>query len=177
MKYQKLIATMVITTALAGCVTEAPRYTQHTGNDVYTNDGYGSGISKRDVGTVLGGVGGAAIGSTMGKGNGRIAATAAGAILGGLIGNSVGGSLDNADASYANQTTQRALETAPAGQALPWRNPESGNSGVVIPQAPYQTSDGSYCREFQQKIVVGGKAQSGYGKSCRQADGSWQIVQ
>ncbi|MEI7669032.1 MAG: RT0821/Lpp0805 family surface protein, partial [Pseudomonadota bacterium] len=117
------------------------------------------------------------LGSTMGGGNGRIATTAAGAILGGLAGSALGSSLDKADAVFANRTTQTALETAPAGQALPWRNPQSGNSGVVIPQAPYQTSDGSYCREYTQKIAVGGKTQSGYGKACRQRDGSWQIIQ
>ena len=166
MKIQKLVAAALVTTLLAGCNPPPPGAGQQTG-----------GVSKQDIGTVLGGVGGAVIGSTVGGGRGRVVATAAGAILGGLAGNSIGGSLDRADAAYATQTTQRALETAPAGQAMPWNNPQSGNSGVVIPQAPYQTSDGTYCREFQQKIVVGGQRQSGYGKACRQPDGSWQIVQ
>lgn len=166
MKLKTIISLALITTMLAGCNPPPPGAGQQTG-----------GISKQDIGTVLGGVGGAVIGSTMGKGNGRIATTAAGAILGGLVGNSIGGSLDKADAAMANQTTQRALETAQPGQALPWSNQQSGNSGSITPQAYYQTSDGSYCREFQQTIVVGGKRQNGFGKACRQPDGSWQIVQ
>ena len=33
------------------------------------------------------------------------------------------------------------------------------------------------CREFQQTLVVNGQEQPGYGKACRQPDGSWKIVQ
>lgn len=166
MKLQKYVALALVTTLLAGCNPPPPGAGQQTG-----------GISKQDIGTVLGGVGGAVIGSTIGGGKGRLVATGAGAVLGGLAGNAIGSSLDKADAAYYNRTTQRALETAPTGQAMPWSNPQSGNSGVVIPQAPYQLADGSYCREYQQRIVVGGQTQSGYGKACRQPDGSWKIVQ
>ena len=166
MKLKSIISIALITTMLAGCNPPPPGAGQQTG-----------GISKQDIGTVLGGVGGAVIGSTMGRGNGRIATTAAGAILGGLAGSSIGSSLDKADAAAANQTTQRALETAQPGQSLPWSNQQSGNSGTVTPRAYYQTSDGSYCREFEQTIIVGGQKQSAYGKACRQPDGSWKIVQ
>ncbi len=166
MKLQKFIAIAMVTTMLAGCNPPPPGAGQDTG-----------GISKQDIGTVLGGVGGAVIGSTMGGGNGRIATTAAGAIIGGLAGSSIGRSLDQADAAYANRTAQRAFETAPTGQAVAWRNPDSGNSGTVVPQAAYQTADGTYCREYQQTIVVGGQSQNAYGKACRQPDGTWKIIQ
>jgi hypothetical protein len=33
------------------------------------------------------------------------------------------------------------------------------------------------CREFQQTIVVNGQEQPGYGKACRQPDGTWKIVE
>lgn len=166
MKLKKIMAVALVTTMLAGCNPPPPGAGQQTG-----------GISKQDIGTVGGGVLGALAGSTIGGGRGRIVATAAGAILGGFAGSSIGKSLDQADAAYANQTAQRALETSQPGQALPWRNPESGNSGVIVPQAPYQTADGTYCREFQQSIIVGGQKQSAYGKACRQPDGSWKIMQ
>jgi surface antigen len=166
MKYQKLIAVALVTTMLAAC-NPPP---QGAGNQTL-------GASKQDIGTLLGGIGGGIIGSNVGKGKGKTVATIAGALLGGLAGNSIGGSLDKADAAYLGNTTNQALETAPAGQAMPWSNPQSGNYGTVIPQAPYKVAGGGYCREFQQKIVVGGKTQSGYGKACRQPDGSWQIVE
>lgn len=37
--------------------------------------------------------------------------------------------------------------------------------------------DNAYCREFTKTIYVGGRAQQGYGTSCLQPDGSWQITQ
>ena len=136
----------------------------------------GGGLDKSDIGTGLGAVGGAVIGSSFGKGNGRVLGGVLGGLLGAGIGHEVGASLDRADMTYYQQTQQRALETAPAGQSLPWNNPQSGHSGVVIPAAPYKNDSGQYCREFQNKITVGGKTQSGYGTACRQPDGSWQIV-
>ncbi len=166
MKLQKIISAVLVTTMLAGC---NPPTQPGVGQDTF-------GISKQDIGTVLGGVGGAVIGSTMGRGNGRIATTAAGAVLGGLAGSAIGKSLDKADAAYAAQNAQKALETAPAGQSTGWQNPDSGNSGSITPKAPYQNSNGQYCREFTQTIVVGGEKQQGYGTACRQQDGTWQIV-
>jgi surface antigen len=99
-----------------------------------------------------------------------------GAGAGGLIGSQIGASLDRGDQAALHQTTQTALETAPANQALPWRNPNSGNYGTVIQGAVYQ-NQGQYCREFQQTLVVGGQQQQGDGKACRQPDGSWKVVQ
>ena len=166
MTLKKIISLALVTTMLAGC---NPPTQPGVGQDTF-------GVSKQDIGTVLGGVGGAVIGSTMGGGNGRIATTAAGAILGGLAGSAIGKSLDKADAQYAAQNTQRALENAPSGQSVPWQNPQSGNSGSVTPGAPTQNANGQYCREFTQTIVVAGQKQQGYGNACRQSDGTWQIV-
>lgn len=136
----------------------------------------GGGFSKSDVGTGIGAIAGGVAGAQFGKGDGRLLTTALGALAGAAVGNSVGASLDRADMTYYNTAQQRALETAQAGQSLPWNNPESGNSGSFTPAKPYKAADGTYCREFSQKINVGGKTESGYGTACRQPDGSWQIV-
>lgn len=37
-------------------------------------------------------------------------------------------------------------------------------------------SDGTYCREFQHDVIIGGAVQASYGTACLQADGSWKIV-
>jgi surface antigen len=136
----------------------------------------GGGFSKQDWGTGIGAIGGAVAGAQFGKGDGKLVTTALGTLIGAGIGNSVGSSLDRADMQYFDRTTQRALETSPSGKALPWNNAESGNSGVITPTNYYKNETGQYCREFQNKIVVGGKTQNGYGTACRQPDGSWQIV-
>ncbi len=130
---------------------------------------------KEQMGTVGGAVLGGLAGSTIGGGSGQLWATGAGVLIGSLIGSSIGQSLDRADRQYMSQTTQRALEDGQTGQPVEWRNPDSGNYGTVVPQKAYQQNN-TYCREYSQNIVVGGKTERAYGTACRQPDGTWQIV-
>jgi surface antigen len=136
----------------------------------------GGGVNKQDIGTVLGAVGGGVLGAQIGGGSGRTAAIIGGTLLGAALGNSMGASLDKADMTYYHQTSQQAMESGQPGQSFPWQNPQSGNSGVVIPSNYYQASNGQYCREYTQRVTVGGKTQEAYGTACRQPDGTWQVV-
>lgn len=136
----------------------------------------GMGGPKQTGGTLLGGIGGAAIGSQFGKGTGRVVGVAAGTLLGALLGSEVGRSLDKADLEYANSANARA-EAAPIGQPIHWNNPQTGNSGTVTPvRDGTDTATGAYCREFQQTVTIGGKTQQAYGTACRQPDGTWKVV-
>jgi surface antigen len=99
-----------------------------------------------------------------------------GALLGGLAGGAIGNRMDAADKQQQAQAAQKAFDTTPSGQAVPWRNPDTGNNGAVTPTRTYQTASGQYCREFQQTITVGGENHNAYGTACRQPDGSWKIV-
>lgn len=136
----------------------------------------GPGIRKEEFGLLSGAAAGAIVGSNIGGGKGNIAAIALGTLLGSALGADIGRSLDRADLEYYNRKSQMALETVPSGQALPWQNPETGTSGVVKPLNYYQNDSGQYCREYTQSISVGGKSQEGYGRACRQPDGTWKIV-
>lgn len=156
MMHTKLIAAGALALALTSCTTGGP---------------------KQTGGTLLGGIGGAVIGSQFGKGTGQLVGVAAGTLLGAFLGSEIGSSLDKADQTYANQTAQRSFESAPSGQSMGWKNPDSGHSGSITPMKTYQLNNGQYCREFTQTINVGGKVQQGYGTACRQPDGTWQIVQ
>ena len=131
---------------------------------------------KQGLGTLAGAGLGALAGSQIGSGKGQLAAVAIGALLGGLAGSEIGKSLDRADKAAMQRTTQRTLETAPSGQTVAWRNPDSGHSGTIRPQPAYQERSGKYCREFRQTVTVGGKTEEAYGTACRQPDGSWKIV-
>lgn len=161
---KKIAASLAIIALLAGC--------QQNGMGATTI----GGVNKQDAGTILGGVGGALLGSQVGKGKGQLVGVAAGTLLGAALGNSIGASLDRADMTYYNRTSQQALETVEPGQTLPWRNPQTGNSGTVTPSRYYQ-SGGQYCREYTQTIKVGGKVSEGVGTACRNEDGTWQIQQ
>ena len=138
--------------------------------------GSGTGINKADIGTLLGAGGGAVVGAQFGKGKGQLLGVAAGTLLGAALGHSIGASLDKADMAYYNQTSQNALETGRTGTQASWRNPDSGNSGTITPTRTYE-ANGTYCREYTQTINVGGRMEEGHGRACRQADGTWQIIQ
>ena len=147
-----LVSTILVAFLLMGCESTGPKAT-------------------------VGGLGGAAAGGLLaaalgGKGTG----IAAGTILGGLIGGVVGDRLDAADRARASAAASQALESTPSGQSVAWRNPDSGNSGVVTPVRTYQVPGGQYCREYTQTINIGGEPHHSYGTACRQPDGSWKIV-
>lgn len=133
----------------------------------------GGGPSKTAIGAVGGAVAGGILGEVIGGHGGDIAA---GAIAGGLLGAFAGNILDQRDRQIANEVAQRSLETMPSGQSSGWQNPDTGNSGSFTPTRTYQQADGTYCREFTQEIVVGGKREQAYGTACRQPDGTWKIV-
>ncbi|MHA1599692.1 MAG: RT0821/Lpp0805 family surface protein [Alphaproteobacteria bacterium] len=130
------------------------------------------GRCNRDVlGALIGGAGGAALGSTIGKGDGQTAAIIGGAILGVLVGGSIGRTMDNVDQHCIGQ----ALENAPDGRTIVWQNPSSNAQYEVTPTRTVQVADGRYCREYTTTAVVAGSNQQVYGRACRQPDGSWEI--
>ncbi len=131
--------------------------------------------AKQNVGAVGGAVAGGLLGSQFGKGDGRLIMTGVGTLLGALAGSEVGASLDRADRLALDQNTQRAY-SAPLNQPIVWNNPNNGNSVVVTPTRDGRTPSGSYCREFQQTITVGGRREEAFGTACQQPDGSWKIV-
>ena len=151
-----VIATVLATTLLTGC---AGTY------------------NKATTGAALGAITGTALAYGLGKDSSKKNLwLVAGAGLGALVGNNIGAQLDERDRLLAGQTLQHTLEEAPTNAVGSWNNPDSGNSGTVTPTVTRYT-DGQPCREFTTTIDVGGQSQQGYGTACRQADGSWKIVQ
>ena len=68
------------------------------------------------------------------------------------------------------------LESIPDNAQTKWVNPNTNESGTMT-VIKTNSNSGTPCREFTQTIYVGGKAVQGYGTACRQADGSWKIIQ
>ncbi len=156
MKASKITAVVLATALMAGCVTQ--------------------GNQKEFAGTLLGaGLGGLA-GSKIGGGKGQLAAVAVGTLAGAFIGRGIGQSLDNVDKLYAERAHSSAA-AVPVGQTIAWNNPNSGNSGTVTAvRDGTNAQTGAYCREYRTTVDVGGRSQEAYGTSCRQPDGSWQII-
>ena len=131
---------------------------------------------KQTAGTLVGAGLGALLGSQIGGGKGKLAAVAVGALAGAWAGSEVGKSLDRADRIYAQRNAQDSLEYSQTGQSKGWKNPDSGHSGTLTPTRTYKTASGQNCRDFETTIYVDGKQETGTGRACRQADGTWQII-
>lgn len=128
-------------------------------------------VNNEGIGTVTGGVVGGLLGSQFGGGSGKVAAAAGGALLGAYLGGNIGRTMDKVD----RMEMQRALETAPTGRAINWQNPDTGYSYTVRPTRTYYANQ-QPCREYTTRALIGGKSQEIYGKACRQADGSWRVI-
>jgi len=131
------------------------------------------GPSKGTTGAVLGGVAGGALGSQVGSGRGKTIATIGGVLAGAALGGAIGGSMDKTDELHA----QNALESTPTGQAVQWRNPDSGREYQVTPTKTYNNATtGQPCRDYTSTAVIDGQEQVINGTACRQADGTWETT-
>ena len=131
---------------------------------------------KESAGAISGMIIGGALANDMaGSSKNKSLATVLGAFVGGVIGQNIGAQLDERDRLLAGEAYNTALEYNATDKAAEWRNPDTGNYGRVIPVATYR-QNGRYCREFTQEIFIGGEKQTGYGRACRQPDGSWEII-
>lgn len=156
MKLNKFVPVVIVALLMSACST--------------------TGGTKQTVGAIGGAVAGGALGSRFGGGTGKLVATGVGTLLGAFVGSEIGLSLDKADQNYVQRATQQAY-AAPVGEKIQWNNPQNGNSGTVTALKDGYTSSGTYCREFQQTITVGGKVEQAFGTACQQTDGSWRLVQ
>ena len=128
------------------------------------------------IGALVGAAAGGLAGSQIGKGNGQLVAVGAGVLIGALLGNEVGSRLGAGDLACAEQAGQQA-HTVPVGQQIAWNNPQTGNSGYVVPvRDGVNQQTGQYCREYQTVVSVGGRQEGGYGTACYRPDGSWEII-
>jgi len=84
-----------------------------------------------------------------------------------------GDALESPDRRLAVEAIRHALAT---GEYSTWENPDTGNSGSVTPFVAYENLDGRSCRQFHQKLDVGGDEGIGFARACRRDDGSWEIV-
>lgn len=148
--------------AIAGCLTA----------------GCAGTYTKQDTGTAIGAITGGALTYGLAKDSSNKGVwTVLGLGLGAMLGSHIGAQLDEKDRLLAAQTFDKSMETSPSNQVRTWQNPDSGNHGSFTPTATTVTASGQPCREFTQTVSIGGKQQEAYGRACRQADGSWKIIQ
>ena len=133
------------------------------------------GLTKQDAGIGIGALAGGVVGNQFGKGDGKVLATALGAVVGGIVGSDIGKSLDDNDRRSAQDAEFSALEHGNSGVGQPWRNPDSGHYGMVVPGKPYKRAEQD-CRDYTHTIYIDGKPQTMRGTACRNPDGTWRSV-
>ena len=126
---------------------------------------------RETEGMIIGGIIGGVLGQEIGSGSGRTIATVLGTIIGTSIGGNVGRSMDDAD----RLKVSHSLETVRTGVATTWTNPDTGNRYRVVPKRTYERNQ-QPCREYQIEATIGGQKQDIYGTACRNADGSWRVL-
>lgn len=127
--------------------------------------------SKEEQGVIIGAIAGGILGHQVGGGSGQVLATIVGTAAGAAIGGSIGRNMDETDRLH----TTAALENVRTGVPSSWVNPDTGYEYVITPTETYDSSAGP-CREYILDAKIGGETEQIYGTACRQADGSWMIV-
>lgn len=148
--YRNFIAIPLIALAMVGCNTPP---------------------TQEQSGMVVGGILGGVIGHQVGRGSGRTVATILGTIVGASIGGNIGRSMDDTD----RLKTAHALESVRTTVPSTWVNPDTRNQYTVTPTRTYDSATGP-CREYTVKALIGGQPETVYGTACRQADGSWKVI-
>jgi surface antigen len=127
--------------------------------------------SKQDQGMIIGAIAGGILGHQVGGGSGQVLATMIGTVAGAAIGGSIGRTMDD----YDRMNASAALENVRTGVPSAWVNPDTGYEYVMTPTNTYDSGTGP-CREYTLDATIGGKTEQIYGTACRQADGSWKVV-
>lgn len=137
--------------------------------------GIDQGTCDRErLGQVLGGIAGAAIGSTVKQGDGsnNSAAIIGGAIIGIIVGGNIGRSMDRVDQGCVGQI----LEHDPDGNQVAWLGGEGNTQYQVTPQKPFKDNNGRYCRKYLTNAVAEGVNRKTYNTACRESDGTWKKI-
>lgn len=132
-------------------------------------------------GAVIGALAGAAL-ARKGDTSGRLAGAAIGGLVGGFIGNRIGAALDRQDREMAQLSAHRAMDRGRTGHSHTWRNPRTGNRGIVTPTSPpYRAKKGKakgrVCRNFTETVqLADGRSETVSGRRCRMRSGAWAVA-
>lgn len=144
----------------------------------YADDSYYTECQSRPdaTGIAIGAVLGGLLGHTVAGRNDRGMATVAGVIAGGAIAASITSKLDCDDRAYAYRTYTDGFNSGRENARFEWKNPGSDHRGEFTVGDYYDDPDGFRCAEYSQTIYIGGRAQAGKGRACRQPDGAWAMI-
>ena len=81
-----------------------------------------------------------------------------------------------ADAEYVEPLLNQALEAERTGVELPWRNPATGSSGIIVIERTFYRDPRTPCRDYRRTLERAGEpAIEVEGTGCRIAPSEWAI--
>ncbi len=128
--------------------------------------------NKAQLGSTIGGLGGAAVGGQIGNKHDRLRNAIIGAFAGTVIGYIVGNEMDKYDKQQLNQT----FETSPSHKKVTWVNPDNNNRYEVTPEPAYTGDNGRPCRDAYIEAVIDREYKQVKTTACRNNDGTWEII-
>ncbi len=108
--------------------------------------------------------------------DGDLVSTTVGSTLGAVIGTYLVEFINQDDYYFFKQETLRILEINDNNFAMNsgyWKNPKSGNRGVVKIMGHYGSPE---CRLIENIYVKGDQTSNSYGTACREKSGQWAMV-
>lgn len=73
-----------------------------------------------------------------------------------------------------HEEAQIIAADAPIGDAITWSS--GGAEGAVVAILEGVDASGHVCREFLHSLIIDGQAEDAWGTACKQADGSWTVI-
>jgi surface antigen len=124
------------------------------------------------LGTLIGGIIGAATGNAIGDGDPIAIILGAGA--GAAIGNSVGSALDEKDKLEAENAYLRSMNGG-VNQTYEWQGRSNGgHRGRFQTQSEFRNNEGYNCRTYVSESWINGQYIRREGTSCLYPDGTWR---
>ena len=82
--------------------------------------------------------------------------------------------LELADQQARDAALFEALEKSVSGEAVAWRNPDSGRVGEITPVRTFKNRQAQWCREYRAKEVLAETAEIQHAIACREPEGQWK---
>ncbi len=82
--------------------------------------------------------------------------------------------LEQADQQVREAALFEALENKVSGEAVAWRNPDSGRIGEITPVRTFKNRQAQWCREYRAKEVLADSAEMHHAIACRDPEGMWK---
>jgi surface antigen len=82
----------------------------------------------------------------------------------------------DADEEYVGPLVNQALETEKSGVEIPWSNPATGSSGMILIERTFYRDPRTPCRDYRRTLEqVGAPTIEIQGTGCRIGSGRWSL--